>query len=94
MEGRKPNALGVLHMMKRTVAFIYFTQVMGLIEKDLSEPYSIFTYRYFINNWPSLCILVYLPLDYVHSSVHIDLLFERVGWRFRRCVVMSASAWW
>merc|ERR1712178_178359 len=31
--------------------------VMGLIEKDLSEPYSIFTYRYFINNWPSLCIL-------------------------------------
>merc|ERR1711990_1015566 len=30
--------------------------VMGLIEKDLSEPYSIFTYRYFINNWPSLCI--------------------------------------
>jgi hypothetical protein len=31
---------------------------MGLIEKDLSEPYSIFTYRYFINDWPSLCILV------------------------------------
>merc|ERR1712113_389366 len=24
---------------------------------DLSEPYSIFTYRYFINNWPDLCFL-------------------------------------
>ena len=33
-------------------------QVVGLIEKDLSEPYSIFTYRYFINNWPKLCIMV------------------------------------
>ena len=30
---------------------------MGLIEKDLSEPYSVFTYRYFIHNWPHLCFL-------------------------------------
>mmetsp|Transcript_3469 Transcript_3469/g.6580 ORF Transcript_3469/g.6580 Transcript_3469/m.6580 type:complete len:175 (-) Transcript_3469:154-678(-) len=34
--------------------------LQGLIEKDLSEPYSIFTYRYFINNWPELC---YLAMD-------------------------------
>ena len=27
----------------------------ALIAVDLSEPYSIFTYRYFINNWPNLC---------------------------------------
>jgi len=31
--------------------------IVELIEKDLSEPYSIFTYRYFINNWPQLCYL-------------------------------------
>lgn len=31
---------------------------MELITKDLSEPYSIYTYRYFIHNWPHLCILV------------------------------------
>mmetsp|Transcript_77126 Transcript_77126/g.195803 ORF Transcript_77126/g.195803 Transcript_77126/m.195803 type:complete len:243 (+) Transcript_77126:82-810(+) len=31
--------------------------IVKLIEKDLSEPYSIFTYRYFINNWPDLCFL-------------------------------------
>ncbi|CRK97430.1 CLUMA_CG010819, isoform A [Clunio marinus] len=31
--------------------------IMKLIQKDLSEPYSIYTYRYFINNWPKLCYL-------------------------------------
>jgi peptide alpha-N-acetyltransferase len=31
--------------------------IMGLIQKDLSEPYSIYTYRYFIHNWPKLCFL-------------------------------------
>jgi len=29
--------------------------IMRLIQKDLSEPYSIYTYRYFIHNWPKLC---------------------------------------
>jgi len=32
--------------------------IMRLIQKDLSEPYSIYTYRYFIHNWPHLCGLV------------------------------------
>lgn len=31
--------------------------IMRLIQKDLSEPYSIYTYRYFIHNWPKLCYL-------------------------------------
>eukprot|EP00042_Codosiga_hollandica_P027921 m.142870 g.142870 ORF g.142870 m.142870 type:complete len:144 (-) comp52625_c0_seq4:280-711(-) len=30
-------------------------EIMALISADLSEPYSIYTYRYFINNWPKLC---------------------------------------
>ena len=34
--------------------------IMHLITKDLSEPYSIYTYRYFIHNWPKLCFLVSL----------------------------------
>ncbi|CAL8085815.1 unnamed protein product [Calicophoron daubneyi] len=47
---------------------IYFRQYEGeedlqsiipLIAKDLSEPYSIYTYRYFIYNWPKLCILAF-----------------------------------
>ena len=32
--------------------------VTSLIDNELSEPYSIFTYRYFLNQWPQLCILV------------------------------------
>ncbi len=32
--------------------------IMRLIQKDLSEPYSIYTYRYFIHNWPHLCFMV------------------------------------
>lgn len=31
--------------------------VMRLVGKDLSEPYSIFTYRYFLLRFPELCIL-------------------------------------
>lgn len=34
--------------------------IMSLIQKDLSEPYSIYTYRYFIHNWPHLCFLAIL----------------------------------
>lgn len=36
--------------------------IMRLIQKDLSEPYSIYTYRYFIHNWPQLCFLVTIYL--------------------------------
>lgn len=36
--------------------------IMKIIQKDLSEPYSIYTYRYFIHNWPNLCFLVIFKL--------------------------------
>lgn len=29
--------------------------VTGLIDAELSEPYSLFTYRYFLLSWPELC---------------------------------------
>ena len=32
--------------------------IMRVITKELSEPYSIYTYRFFIHNWPELCLLV------------------------------------
>ena len=38
--------------------------IMNLITKDLSEPYSIYTYRYFIHNWPFLCYLVLIFFYY------------------------------
>ncbi|TNN10506.1 N-alpha-acetyltransferase 30 isoform 1 [Schistosoma japonicum] len=37
--------------------------IIHLISKDLSEPYSIYTYRYFIYNWPELCLLVCLYVN-------------------------------
>ncbi|KXZ49141.1 hypothetical protein GPECTOR_23g7 [Gonium pectorale] len=33
--------------------------VMDLVDKELSEPYSVFTYRYFLHNWPHLCFFSY-----------------------------------
>eukprot|EP00798_Chlamydomonas_sp_ICE-L_P020406 gene20406-27186_t len=33
--------------------------IMHLIDNELSEPYSIFTYRYFLHNWPNLCYFAY-----------------------------------
>lgn len=33
-------------------------EMMELFDADLSEPYSVFTYRYFLDNWPGLCIMV------------------------------------
>lgn len=33
--------------------------IQTLLSNDLSEPYTIYTYRYFTNNWPSLTFLIY-----------------------------------
>lgn len=32
--------------------------IMSLVDQELSEPYSIFTYRYFVYIWPQLSFLV------------------------------------
>ena len=44
--------------------------IMALITKDLSEPYSIYTYRYFIHNWPNLCFLVRLKCNKHFNYIH------------------------
>lgn len=31
-------------------------EIRALVDQELSEPYSVYTYRYFIYNWPQLCI--------------------------------------
>ena len=40
--------------------------IMSLITKDLSEPYSIYTYRYFIHNWPKLSFLVRRLINFIY----------------------------
>lgn len=36
----------------------YLPAIRGLISKDLSEPYSIYVYRYFLYHWGDLCFMV------------------------------------
>lgn len=38
-------------------------EIMNAMEADLSEPYNIFTYRYFLNKWPELTFLAMIPDD-------------------------------
>lgn len=33
-------------------------EIIILINDELSEPYSIYTYRYFLRTWPQLCFIV------------------------------------
>lgn len=40
----------------------YLPAIRSLISKDLSEPYSIYVYRYFLCQWSHLCFLVSPPL--------------------------------
>lgn len=41
-------------------------EIMALMRRELSEPYSIYTYRYFIYCWPELC---FLAIDSTNSVV-------------------------
>jgi len=43
--------------------------IIRLIQKDLSEPYSIYTYRYFIHNWPHLCFMAKVGNECVGAIV-------------------------
>ncbi len=38
----------------------YLPAIRALISKDLSEPYSIYVYRYFLYQWGNLCFMVRL----------------------------------
>ncbi|KAG5920717.1 hypothetical protein E4U42_006092 [Claviceps africana] len=41
----------------------YLPAIRSLISKDLSEPYSIYVYRYFLCQWAHLCYLALNPTD-------------------------------
>ncbi len=60
--------------------------IMRLIQKDLSEPYSIYTYRYFIHNWPHLCFMVRMgPLLLFVMHFMTFILLGSCGRRMRGC---------
>ncbi|KFA60484.1 hypothetical protein S40285_07760 [Stachybotrys chlorohalonatus IBT 40285] len=41
----------------------YLPAIRSLISKDLSEPYSIYVYRYFLCQWAHLCFMALHPED-------------------------------
>ncbi|KAG6013677.1 hypothetical protein E4U43_007169 [Claviceps pusilla] len=41
----------------------YLPAIRSLISKDLSEPYSIYVYRYFLCQWAHLCYMALHPID-------------------------------
>ncbi|KAK2612125.1 N-alpha-acetyltransferase 30 [Conoideocrella luteorostrata] len=43
--------------------FRYLPSIRSLISKDLSEPYSIYVYRYFLCQWSHLCFMALNPAD-------------------------------
>jgi peptide alpha-N-acetyltransferase len=43
----------------------YLDAIYRLIEKDLSEPYSIFTYHYFVHEHPHLCRTAWVDKELV-----------------------------
>jgi len=67
--------------------------IIDLVSKDLSEPYSIFTYRFFINNWPELCQIVSAEIarQIMHFS-HTVPLQAKIGDRTVGVVVGKQEA--
>ena len=45
--------------------------IIKLVEKDLSEPYSIYTYRFFIYDFPRMCILVRIGMSYFSTNAPV-----------------------
>lgn len=48
----------------------YLPAIRALISKDLSEPYSIYVYRYFLCQWAHLCFLVSVSALLVRHKAH------------------------
>jgi len=53
--------------MTEAVSYVDYTDesmlpdIQRLVSRDLSEPYSVYTYRYFLHNCPRFCICAYAP---------------------------------
>ena len=58
-----------LTKMVESIVYVDYTDesmmadIQRLVTKDLSEPYSVFTYRYFLHNCPRFCICAYSRKD-------------------------------
>lgn len=60
--------------------------VMSLVDQELSEPYSIFTYRYFVYLWPQLSFLVLGFVTQLFFFFPAEILLS--------LPVLSVFVWW
>ncbi|EDW72809.1 uncharacterized protein Dwil_GK19277 [Drosophila willistoni] len=63
--------------------------VQSIIDKELSEPYSIYTYRYFVYNWPELCFFACHGERYVGVIV-CKLEPHQTSWLLQGYIAMLA----
>ncbi|KAG7829132.1 hypothetical protein KL919_003046 [Ogataea angusta] len=52
----EPLCLDVDRLGRETID-AHIEQVRRLVDEHLSEPYSIYVYRFFLNNWPNLTLM-------------------------------------
>jgi peptide alpha-N-acetyltransferase len=68
---------------------VYLPAIRQLISKDLSEPYSIYVYRYFLYQWGDLCFMALDPSGSLIGVVVCKLEPHRSG-TFRGYIAMLA----
>ena len=70
------TAVGMLRYIQYSHALEhqYLPEIRSLISKDLSEPYSIYVYRYFLCNWPELCFMVSPRIVVNTQAPYIDCI--------------------
>lgn len=70
----------------------YLPQIRDLISKDLSEPYSIYVYRYFLYQWAELCFMALDENDdYKLVGIVICKLEPHRGGPLRGYIAMLAT---
>lgn len=68
----------------------FLPAIRQLISKDLSEPYSIYVYRYFLYQWGDLCYLALDPVTDALLGVVISKLETHRSGTFRGYIAMLA----
>ncbi len=71
---------------------LQLAHIQGLIEKDLSEPYSIYTYRFFLNNWPKLCFMAWSEEKECVGTIVCKLERHRKGKRRGYIAMLAVKA--
>lgn len=63
---------------------VYLPAIRALISKDLSEPYSIYVYRYFLYQWGHLCFMVRIGFDFYEPRPPLFTPCATLGFASRR----------